>query len=86
MKKKLMDLRQRTFCSELELVPTDIMPMINYGWSNSFGDLQENCEALASTGWNPLTKVLLLHPALHRMMSDHDRQVKLELGLVTEKK
>ena len=86
MKKKLMDLRQRTFCSELELVPTDIMAMINYAWSNSFGDLQGNCEAIASTGWNPLTKVLLLHPALRRTMSDHDRQVELELGLVTEKK
>lgn len=60
MKKKIMELRQRTFCSELELAPTDIMPMINDAWQCLFGDFDGNVDAIASTGWNPLTKYLLV--------------------------
>ena len=86
MKKKIMDLRLRTFCSELESVPTDIMPMINAAWKLSFGDMVGNQEAIAVTGWNPLTKCLLLHPSLRRTMSEYDREQELQLGLVTEKK
>ena len=86
IKKQIMDLRLSTFCSELELQPTDIMPMINYGWKNSFGDVDGNCVAIAATGWNPLTKILLLHPDLRRTMSDYDRQQELHLDLVNERK
>lgn len=43
-----MDLRQHTYCLELELVPTDIMSMINVAWECSFGDVDRNQDAIAT--------------------------------------
>ena len=76
-------MRLHTFCSELELIPTD--PMIRLVWELSFGDIQGNKEAIASTGWNPLTCFLLLHPMLHRTMSSHDIESERQNNLVTNR-
>ena len=85
-KKKVMGMRLRIFCSELELIPTDIIPMIRIEWDSSFGDIEGNKEAIASTGWNLLTCCLLLHPMLRRTMSSHDIQTECENNLVINRK
>ena len=46
LKKKLMEYRLDNFTSELELQPTDIMPMINEAWKASFADVEGNCAAI----------------------------------------
>lgn len=80
-----MDLRLCTFCSELELIPTDIMPMINAAWDISFADFDKNEKAIAATRWNPLTKCLILYPVLQRSMYDCNYGQELDIGLVTKK-
>lgn len=62
IKKNIMDLRLCSFCSELESIPTDIIPMINAAWDISFADFDGNEEAIAATWWNLLTKFLPLYP------------------------
>lgn len=71
-KKKLMDKRLLSFCSEIELVPTDIIPMIHYAWLLSFSDIAGNKQAILEHGLNPLNKNLLLLDSLCRTMTDYD--------------
>ena len=41
-KKRLMDKRLLTFCSEIELIPTDIILMIHEAWILLFADITGN--------------------------------------------
>ena len=83
LKKKLMEYRLDNFTSELELQPTDIMPMINEAWKASFADVEGNLAAIAERGWFPLTRNLLLHPRLRFTMTEEDKEVETELGIVS---
>ena len=73
-KKRVMDKRLLTFCSEIELIPTDIVPMIHEAWLLSFADIQGNKEAITERGFNPLNKNLLLNDMLRRTMTDYDKE------------
>ena len=83
MKKAIIERRFENFCSELELVPTDIVPMVGMAWYESFADVSGNVQAILERGWNPLTKKLLLDPHLRRTMTEVDREEELNLGYLT---
>jgi hypothetical protein len=65
----------------LELVPTDIIPSVNYGWSGSFANVTNNIKAICEQGWSPLNKMLLLHPEIRKTMTDKDMNQEQEGGL-----
>lgn len=61
-KRKILTNRILRFIADLEIVPTDIIPMINDSWAESFADVEGNKTAIFERGWFPLNKILLLHP------------------------
>jgi hypothetical protein len=65
----------------LELISYDIIPIVNYGWSGSFANTTNNVKAILERGWNPLNRMLLLHPDLRKTMTDRDLKDELESGL-----
>ena len=73
------------FCSEIELVPTDIMPMIHYTWLLSFADIPGNKQAIIEHNLNPLNKNLLLLNMLQRTMTDYDRDEERREYITPEK-
>ena len=81
-KKELIESRIDNFTSDIELLPTDIIPMINKAWEVSFADEVGNVEAIYSRGWFPLTRKLLLHPSLRLTMTEEDKQFEEELELL----
>ena len=85
-KKKVMDRRLLTFCSEIELIPTDIIPMIHYAWLLSFADTAGNKRAILECGLNPLNKNLLLLDTLCRTMTDYDREEENNREYINEEK
>jgi hypothetical protein len=44
--------------------PTDIIPLINRVFHNSYGSINSNLNTLADQGWNPLNRKLLEHNEL----------------------
>ena len=73
-KKMIMHSRVSQFISELEILPSDIIVIINHAWKNSFADQKGNKAAIASRGWFPLNKNLLLLESLRKTMTEEDRE------------
>ena len=42
------------------LQPTDLIPLINKAWNQSFAQIGKNHNAIANRGWNPLNRNILL--------------------------
>ena len=48
----------------LRLLPTDIIPLINYAWSQSFAKVEGNKKAISDREWFLYNRNLLLEPEL----------------------
>jgi hypothetical protein len=46
----------------LNIKPTDVVPVCNKAWPQSFARVQPNKRAISRRGWNPLNRGLLKHP------------------------
>ena len=86
LKKQIIDKRIQLFCSKLELLPTDMIPMILYAWNVSFADVAGNQEVIAERGLNLLNKNLLLLEELLRTMTESDKIEMNSLGIMTPEK
>jgi hypothetical protein len=63
IKQKLLDFRFNKMMG-IELIPSDIIPIVNFAWEGSFESKENNKKAIFERGWNPLNRMLLLHPEL----------------------
>ncbi|CAB9520434.1 expressed unknown protein [Seminavis robusta] len=57
-KKELLQLKQ-LLRMDTSLLPTDVIPLVNKVWSQSFGDVSMARKALSERGWNPMNRALL---------------------------
>ena len=55
-----------------ELVATDIIPMIDYTWNQSFTGVDKNLKAIADGGWNPLNYAFLMDKEIQATMTDSE--------------
>ena len=82
MRKKLI-LRKRIaqMVSDIEILPSDVIPIVNYAWNHSFADTKGNKEATVLRGWCPLNRNLLLLQELRNTMTadDHDWEERCEI-------
>ena len=96
-KRELFEKRLKTFQQHVHLLKTDIMVIIKDVWPEAFGNVESNLKAIYLRGWNPLTKILLLHPIIlatimeSRIKFEKDRMSfptkvldELELAVYTE--
>lgn len=51
------------------LVDTDMMPLINMAWQQSFAKISSNKRAIADRGWNPLNRAILTNDDLRATMT-----------------
>ena len=63
-KKMLTSKRFEMGLFKMNLVRTDIIPIVNYAWEKSFNNVTNNLKAIADRGWGPLNRVLLSHPEI----------------------
>lgn len=83
-KEFIMEKRERLFL-DLEILPTDIIPMVNYAWSGSFANLASNLEAIVERGWSPLNRNLLLHPLLRATMTKEEKAEEVVSACIPSK-
>ena len=69
-KKFLFDNRLSMFLQKLHLLRTDIVPIVNYSWPFTFGDVDNNCKAIVSRGWWPFNRNLLLDDLICANMTE----------------
>ena len=51
-------------CLPCTIGPTDIIPLVNRIFHNSYGNINSNLRALSDRGWNPPNRKLLEHKEL----------------------
>ena len=65
---------------KLNLVRTDIVPIVNYAWQRSFSNVENNLKAIADRGWGPLNRILLSH---HEIISSKITPTEVEENAIT---
>ena len=76
-KRELFDERMKKFQQHLHLLTTDIMIIVKEAWEEAFGNIESNLEAISQRGWNPLNKMLLIHPIILATITES--RIKFEL-------
>ena len=64
MKKKITSKRIEMGLFKLNLLRTDVIPIVNYAWKRSFAKERTNLKAISDRGWGPLNRILLSHPEI----------------------
>ena len=57
---------------EMELIPTDIIAIINKAWEKQLSSLQPNKKAIGGCGWFQYNRKLLIHKQLCDTMTMED--------------
>ena len=63
-KKKLTSKRFEMGLFKMNLVCTNIIPIVNYVLKKSFANVNNNFKAISDRGWGPLNRILLSHPEI----------------------
>ena len=58
--KKRMEMNVKS----LNINRSDIIPIINFAWSKSFANVENNVKAIRDQGWVPLTSTILQYPVI----------------------
>ena len=75
-KHTILDGRVDRCLGHMELVPTDIIPMVNKAWPVSFGCEITNKKAICDRGWYPYNRNLLNNEDLRMKMTKEDKKRK----------
>ena len=52
------------------LLPTDIVPLVNFAWDKSFTRIELNKKAIADRGWDPLNYQMLIDKSIQTTMTE----------------
>ena len=80
-KKKLFEKRMGNYQQDLQLLRTDILPLVCLCWPDAFPDIIKNQKAILKRGWNPLNRNLLLHEMIRATMTTLMVEVERKRGL-----
>lgn len=69
-KKEIYDNRLNSLQHSLQLLKTDIIPLVNHCWPKAFGNLKNNRKAIAERGWYPYNRALLLDETIRAKMTE----------------
>ena len=75
-KQELLEFRENKNISGC-LQPTDLIPLINKAWDNSFAKVATNKKAIADRGWNPLNYNLLIIPEIRQTMTKEEQDQEM---------
>ena len=59
------------------LVPTDILPLINYAWKRSFARVRTNSKAIAERGWFPYNRNIMTFPEIRETMTKKETEEEM---------
>ena len=75
-KQELLEFKTRHTFENPTLQPTDLIPLINKAWKQSFARVDKNRNAISSRGWNPLNRNLLLDPLIRQTMTEKEKAME----------
>jgi len=73
-KKDVVHKRLNLMMDKPGIVATDIIPMVNYAWGQSFVRVDKNLKAIADRGWGPLNYCLLMNPQIQATMTKSESE------------
>ena len=84
-KRELFEKRLKSFCQHVHLLRSDIMILIRDTWMEAFGNIESNLKAIGDRGWNPLNKMLLIHPIILATITKSRIKFELERKIFPSK-
>jgi len=72
-KYKLLEYKDSLGLQNDGIVDTDLLPLINRAWAESFARVDKNKNTISGRGWNPLNNALLLDPVLRSTMTVNEK-------------
>ena len=72
LKEEMINTRIRKMIQDMQIAPTDIIPLVNNAWDVSFARMEKNKKAIYERGWFPFNRNLLLHPDIRASMTEED--------------
>ena len=84
-KRELFEKRLKSFCQHVHLLRSDIMILIRDTWMEAFGNIESNLKAIGDRGWNPLNKMLLIHPIILATITESRIKFELERKIFPSK-
>ena len=72
-KQELIELRKKLGLP-VKFKTSDVIPLLNKAWADSFGGASKTKKALADRGWNPLNMALLKNPDVTATIDATDKQ------------
>ena len=72
IKKKILTQRLDLMMNKPDLSATDIIPMVNYAWDQSFVRVDKNLKAIQDRGWGPLNYALLTDKQIQATMTESE--------------
>ena len=61
---------------DMDLLPTDVVPLINKAWKTPFSGVESNKKYIAERGWFPYNQKLPMHKQLRDNMTMKDLETK----------
>ena len=80
-KKKLFDEQMGSFQQDLQLLKTNILPLVCLAWPEAFTDIPRNLRAILKCGFNPLNRNLLLNDMIRATMTTAMMEEERKKGL-----
>ena len=81
-KKEIVRYKTTNKAGGADVLPEDIILIVNYAWKYSFADVVGNKTAIAERGWCPYNRNLLLDPKIRGTMTPDDKKREKDRGLV----
>ena len=75
-KQELLEFKTKHTFDNPTLQTTDLIPLINKAWKQSFARVNKNRNAISSRGWNPLNRNLLLDPLIRQTMTENEKAME----------
>ena len=84
-KTRLFNERMEMCQQGLQLLRTDIIPLVNATWPQAFANVQNNKKALVERGWFPFNRNLLLNDIIRATITKEQIQREKDNGLCPSK-
>ena len=73
-KQELLQYKTKHTFDNPSLQPTDLIPLINKAWNQSFAQIDKNCNTIANRGWNHLNRNILLDQTIWATMTNQEKE------------
>ena len=76
-KSKIVIDKEKCMCDRPTIEPHEIISIINYAWSKSFGKVESNKKSISDRGWYPYNRNFMIDPSILAYITKEEEKNKV---------